>query len=131
MIDLTTDQFELGVITHDHPAMARFYGEVLGLELVGSFPVPGVGTRHKYRLGRNSIKLIELATPLPDRPRGGLPWEATGLRYWTVHVRDLDAVLALLPAEAQLLPLTLATPPIRYAIVADPDGNALELVEGA
>jgi catechol 2,3-dioxygenase-like lactoylglutathione lyase family enzyme len=133
MIEITRDQLELGVVTHDHPAMMRFYGEALGLELVGSLPIASIGVRHKFRLGANSIKLIELDVPLERRPKGGLPWQAAGLRYWTIHVRDLDGVMARLAAAGteQLTAIDEPVPGIRYVIVADPDGNGIELVEEA
>jgi glyoxylase I family protein len=132
MLELATDQLDLGIVMHDAPAMMHFYGETLGLTLRRSFPMPGIGTRHHFAVGTNSIKLIELDTPL-EPVVASMPWEGSGMRYWTVHISNLDAVMARL-VEAGVEPLLgvqQAAPTIRYALVPDADGNCIEFVEGA
>lgn len=129
----TRDELELGIIMRDVPAMMRFYADALGLPLDSSFPVPGIGIRHKFRFGTNSIKLIELDQPIDVAPSAGPPWAANGLRYWTGHVLDLSTALEQIRAHGGTVVVDVQEPKpgIRYAIVADPDGNGIELVQGA
>ena len=133
MIELSRDVLDLGAVAYDTPAMLTFYGDVLGFPRSGSLEFPGVGTLHRFAVGSNTIKILEPERPLDGPPASGMPWEKAGLRYWTVHVADLDAVLTRL-AGAGVQPamgVVVPAPGIRYTIVSDPDGNGIELVEGA
>ena len=127
------DELELGIIMRDVGAMMAFYGDALGLPLEGSFATPGIGIRHKFRVGANSIKLIELDRPIDAAPIDGLPWAANGLRYWTGHVLDLRAALDRIRtgSGAVLAEISEPKPGVWFAIVTDPDGNGIELVQGA
>lgn len=132
MIELSRNDLEVGMVAHDVEAMLAFYRDVFGLAPQPPLPVPGTGTLHRFLLGSNTVKVLAPEQPVGATP-GGLPWEAAGVRYWTVHVTDLDAALAPVRASrgSVLLDVQQPTPKIRYAIVADPDGNCIELVEGA
>jgi lactoylglutathione lyase len=133
MIDLTRDDLDVGTVAHDVEAMLHFYSEVLGLEKRGAMRVRGIGVLHSFSVGSNLVKVLvpEVATTAP--PSGGLPWARAGVRYWTVHVNDLTGLLARLEAHGtpNLTGLVEPAPGIKYAIVTDPDGNAIEFVEGA
>jgi glyoxylase I family protein len=132
MLELVTDQLDLGIVMHDAPAMMRFYGEILELPLKRSFPMPGIGTRHHFAVGTNSIKLIELDEPL-EPVVASLPWKGSGMRYWTVHISNLDEVMARVTDAGvkPLLDVQQVGPTVRYALVPDADGNCIEFVEGA
>ena len=133
MIVLSRDVLDLGAVAYDTPAMLSFYGDVLGFPKSGLVQIPGVGTLHRFAVGSNTIKILEPERQPDGPPASGVPWESAGLRYWTVHVTDLDAVLVQL-AAAGVQPATgvmVPAPGIRYVLVSDPDGNGIELVEGA
>jgi catechol 2,3-dioxygenase-like lactoylglutathione lyase family enzyme len=133
MIELARDDLDVGLVAHDTEAMLKFYGEILGLPSKGSLKVPDIGTLHRFGVGTNILKVLE---PLqhPDRPpAGGMPWDAAGARYVTLHVNDVTGLVAHLTESGveSRTEVREPAPGIRYAIVADPDGNGVELVEGA
>jgi catechol 2,3-dioxygenase-like lactoylglutathione lyase family enzyme len=113
--------------------MLRFYGDVLGLPSAGRpLTVAGFGTLHRFAVGSNVLKVIELEQPSSSKPSGGPPEAAAGMRYITLYVRDLDA--ALEPVIANGHPIVTGpaepVPGVRFAIIADPDGNCVEFVQG-
>jgi glyoxylase I family protein len=79
------------------------------------------------------VKVIETdpkpgLTAAPGGIRG-----ATGYRYWTLHISDLEDKLASLEAAGVkvVVPAKEIRTGITIAIVADPDGNWVELLNNA
>lgn len=130
MVELARDELDVGLVAFDVEAMLRFYGEGLGLPSAGKMKVPGIGAIHRFGVGASVLKVLEPEVPTTARPVGGPPQAAAGVRYVTLHVTDLAAALQQLGAPTVAGPEE-PVPGIRYAIVADPDGNCVELVEGA
>jgi predicted enzyme related to lactoylglutathione lyase len=68
----------------------------------------------------------------PDVPAPVAPlWARAGLRYLTVWVDDLDALVDAWSGsggEVTMPPATLR-PGVRSALLADPDGNVVEAME--
>jgi catechol 2,3-dioxygenase-like lactoylglutathione lyase family enzyme len=133
MIELARDDLDVGLIAFNAEAMITFYGEVLALPSDGTMKIPGIGLMHRYKIG---TQLLKVTVP-NERPAAPvvvkLPWQAGGMRYWTIHVVDLEAVLAGLAAHGvtSVTGILDPRPGVRYAIVVDPDGNGIEFVEGA
>ena len=132
MIELARDDLDVGLIAYHADEMLRFYNEVLALPSAGINPIPGIGVMHRFAIGTQVLKV----TVTDERPAAPtvteFPWQAGGMRYWTIHVVDLDAVLAGLAAHG-VTSVTGAVEPrpgVRYAIVMDPDGNGIEFVQG-
>ncbi|HSG88156.1 MAG TPA: VOC family protein [Pseudomonadales bacterium] len=127
-LEVTKDSIDLGIITRDAAPMVAFYRDVVGLPFEGTVELPGLGTMHRLLAGSSVIKITE-ATPKADAVPGGL-MGATGLRYWTISVPDVDAVAEKVRAAGH--PLIVepreARPGVRIAMVADPDGNWLEFL---
>ncbi len=103
--------------TADPDALARFYGEHLGLEPDGA---------NAFRLGGSRLVISPGAAP------GRTGWRERGLRYMTVQIFDCDG----LTAEMQAAGVEIGQPPrtigqVRYSFVRDPDGNWIELSERA
>lgn len=124
---------DLGIVVRDVDAMVAFYRDTLGLYYEGSNPVPGGGEMHRLWAAETMVKLVA-PDPAPEaaNPPGGLS-EASGMRYFTFTVTNLDEVYdACMAAGASsvLTPFAVA-PSVRIAMVEDPDGNHVEFLERA
>ena len=124
---------DLGIITNNLDAMLNFYGEQLGLEVESVMDMPGGGVMHRFKVGDSIVKVIE-TDPKPNLPAapGGIRG-ATGYRYWTLHISDLkDKVASLEAAGIKIVvPMKEIRTGITIAIVADPDGNWVELLNNS
>ncbi len=125
------DRLQVGIVPHDLAASLEFYRDTLGLAYAGARPALEGRTLHVFALGSATVKLLEVAGSPPGRaPR--VPYaDAAGIRWLTLDVVDLDGILQRCRragARFQLEPVDVRAG-IRVAIVEDPDGNAIELVE--
>jgi glyoxylase I family protein len=128
--NLTKDSIDLGIVTTDAEAMVAFYRDVLGFEDQGETPMPG-GLMHRLACGTSIIKIVALrSAPPAAAPPGGIQG-ATGYRYWTISVSNLTEVVAACEAAGRpvVVPVTELRPGITIAIVEDPDGNWVELLQ--
>ena len=130
---IAKESVDLGIVTRNPDAMLPFYRDFLGLDYQAETPMPGGGSMHRLLCGTSLIKLV---TPgnLKDveAPPGGLAG-ASGYRYWTITVTNLDEMAAKC-ADASVpvnIPPTEIRPGVRIAMVEDPDGNWVELIENA
>ncbi len=122
---------DLGIVTKNPEEMLRFYVQALGLEEEGAIEMPGGGTMHRLKAGSSIIKIIELDPAPPGEAVPGGIRAATGYRYWTITVDNLaecvhqcaDAGFKVVVAEKTV------RPGITIAIIADPDGNWVELLQ--
>jgi glyoxylase I family protein len=133
-LKLTKDSIDLGIVTANPAPMVAFYRDVLGFEDQGTSPLPGgprsSGTMYRLLCGTSLIKIVA-----PDNPPeaaaapGGLRG-ATGYRYWTISVSNLDEAVAA--AESAGTPVivkpTEIRPGVSIAMLEDPDGNWVELL---
>ena len=129
---ITDAGLDLGIVVADGEAALAFYRDALGLELLGSNPLPGGGaTMHRLRCGASTVKLVAPDTVPADRAVGGGLLAATGLRYLTISVTNIDEAVAGLAAAGHRVlrePVDIV-PGARIAIVADPDGNPVEFLQ--
>lgn len=130
-LDITKPSIDIGIVCNDIDAMLTFYGETLGLPLEGTIPMPGGGKMNRFKVGDSVIKVIEL-DPKPETPAapGGIRG-ATGYRYWTITCSNLaDCVARAGAAGAKIVVAAKEVRPgITIAIIADPDGNWVELLQ--
>ena len=130
-VELATEALDLAIVTREHDAMLAFYADILGLP-VSRVGQTSVGEIHYLRAGTSVLKLIRpSAVPEAGRSPGDLT-DATGLRYFTLRVSNLDEVLA--DCERLEVPIVRAKDPLParpgwVAMVADPDGNPVALVQ--
>lgn len=139
-----TGPFEAGVVVRDLDMMERFYREVLGCAEVHRSHIPasiGVPAGLGDELlvvwlqvpSGGRIKLIRPQSP-PMPAQSAVPLAARrGLSYLTFHLGDLDPlVTALAAGGARPLsdPVVIWARGRRISFWADPEGNALELVDG-
>jgi catechol 2,3-dioxygenase-like lactoylglutathione lyase family enzyme len=130
---LTKDSIDLGIVVKDADAALRFYRDTLGFRDQGTMPMPGGGTMYRLLCGTSLIKLVALAqAPPATAPPGGIQG-STGYRYWTISLSNLDDVAAACSSAGYRLAVKPREirPGIRIAMIEDPDGNWVELLETA
>jgi catechol 2,3-dioxygenase-like lactoylglutathione lyase family enzyme len=128
---LTSAGVDVGIVVSDGPKSVAFYRDVLGLSYAGENAMPvGGGTMYRLMAGESMIKLVQ-PEPVPDAatPRGAID-AARGFRYITFSVDDIDAGVARCrDAGAPVLTESTVMPGVRIALIEDPDGNIVELLE--
>jgi catechol 2,3-dioxygenase-like lactoylglutathione lyase family enzyme len=127
------DSVDLGVVCADGPAMLAYYRDVLGLEHIADTPMPKplAGTMHRLMCGTSLIKLVVLDEVPGNRPAPGGLGGGTGYRYWTITVSNLDEVVGDAEAGGHkvAVPRTNVRPGVDIAMLVDPDGNWVELLQ--
>jgi catechol 2,3-dioxygenase-like lactoylglutathione lyase family enzyme len=130
-IALTKDSIDLGIVVKDADAALRFYRDTLGFRDQGTMPMPGGGTMYRLLCGSSLIKLVALAqAPPAAAPPGGIQG-ASGYRYWTISVSNLEELAAACAAAGYKLAVKPREirPGVRIAMIEDPDGNWVELLQ--
>ncbi len=128
---VTKPAIDLGIVTNNLEAMLGFYRDTLGLEFEAAIPMPGGGVMNRFKVGESVIKIIETdPKPAASAAPGGIRG-ATGYRYWTITVRNLADCVARAAAQGSkiVVPAKVIRPGVTIAIIADPDGNWVELLE--
>ena len=64
-LEAQKSSIDIGIIVKDIDAMMKFYGEILGLDLEATIPMPGGGTMNRFKVGDSIIKVIAL-DPAPS-----------------------------------------------------------------
>ena len=122
---------DIGIITRHPDVMMAFYHELLGLPLEATIPMPGGGIMRRLKVGDSVVKIIDTdPEPAADAVPGGIR-AATGYRYWTIHVSNLSDSLATIERARHkiLVGPRVIREGVTIAIVEDPDGNWVELLE--
>ena len=135
---------EVGFCCRDIEALARFYTEVLGFELISVVEVDAAHAR-SAALSDVAYRVARLQTPWGERikllqpskaPKQGesADWilERCNTAYVTFIVDDLEAMLIRLAGKAAVLTgreKVEVRPGVWLAFVRDPEGNLLEFVE--
>ncbi len=129
-VQLTKDSIDLGIVVRDAEASLHFYRDILGLDDQGEMPMPG-GTMHRLLCGTSLIKLVSLSrAPAASSPPGGIGG-ATGYRYWTLSVSNLEEATAQAEEAGRKIVISPREirPGIKISMIEDPDGNWVELLE--
>ena len=130
MTQIQKPAIDIGIVTNNLDAMLAFYGDVLALPVEAVIDMPGGGVMHRFKVGDSIVKVIA-TEPAPQTVAapGGIRG-ATGYRYWTLHVTDLQAALKRVEQTGSpiVVPQKTIRPGVAIAIVADPDGNWVELL---
>ena len=132
-IDIKKGAIDIGIVTNNLEAMLSFYRDSLGLELEATIDMPGGGVMNRFKVGNSISKVIETdPQPTTDAAPGGIRG-ATGYRYWTITVGNLNAVLQKVADDGHKVVIASkeVRPGVTIAIVTDPDGNWVELLENA
>jgi catechol 2,3-dioxygenase-like lactoylglutathione lyase family enzyme len=119
---------DVGLVVKDINKSLAFYVNQLGLQKIGEMPTP-FGQLHRLSFGDSFVKLID---PKEAPPAGALGLtKSLGFRYLTFQVTNIVEVCAEcekagVPFE---LPKQELMPGLTIAMLRDPDGNVVELVE--
>lgn len=130
-IQLGKDSIDFGIVVRDGEAALRFYRDTLGLEHIADTPSGNNGTMHRLMCGSSLIKVIEYPEPpAAANPVGGIA-AASGYRYWTISVTNLDELTASCAAAGYKVAVEPREirPGVRISMIEDPDGNWVELLE--
>jgi len=123
---------QVGIAVADLARSLDFYRGLLGFRVLGEFDWPPTGlTVTHLAAGRTLLELVSggAVTGEPDPPGDPI---RPGARHITLHVTGLDAIVEqLVCADVPLIyePDRLMDG-VRLAVVADPDGTPVVLVEG-
>lgn len=129
-VDLAKDSIDLGIVVRDGAKALAFYRDTLGFEHVGTMPMPGM-TMERLMCGTSLIKIVVRdEIPAVKAPPGGIAG-ASGYRYWTMTVNNLDEILASCEKAGYnvVVPRRTARPGLDIGMVEDPDGNWVEFIE--
>jgi catechol 2,3-dioxygenase-like lactoylglutathione lyase family enzyme len=107
--------------TADGPKTLAFYGEVLGLKTM-----PAIGQVYRFQVGTSEVKFSP-AGRNRSIARGGMN-AAAGMRLWTFRIADEAALAARFAQHGYPAPAFKVVGDIRTALVADPDGEMVQLV---
>ncbi len=128
---ITKDSIDLGIITTDAAPMLKFYRDTLGFSEDGSMDMPGGGKMVRLGCGTTTVKIVVNAKePAASAPGGGIGG-ATGYRYFTISVSNLNEATEEC-AEAGykvVIPPTEIRAGITISMIEDPDGNWVELLQ--
>ena len=131
-LEVGKESIDIGIVVRDIKAALRFYRDTIGLEYEAEMPAGG-GRMHRLMCGSTVVKLV-IHDQVPDRAdNAGGPLGASGIRYWTITVTDLQAItdkcreagytVAVEPRDVR--------PGVRISMVEDPDGNWVEFLENS
>lgn len=127
---MTLQRIEIGLVSADD-ILVEFYASVFELERL---PVSesGSGVVHRLQAPGAVLKVMVPA----QQPTSAGPVEpffaAPGLRYLTLYVSDFDRTIERATARGGHVdhgPMRIG-PDMQLAILRDPDGNTIEVVDG-
>jgi hypothetical protein len=98
----------------------EFYGQVLGFGSIGA-----IGGVSRYQVGPSQLKFTKAANT--TFTRGGIN-DAAGMRLWTMWFPDEEALTKRFTDHGLPAPAFRTIDGVRSALVADPDGEWVQLV---
>ena len=129
-INFTSDTIDIGMVTVNDQEMLHFYQNILGFEKDIEIPFPGIGVVNKLNYGAGFIKILVLEkNPLNINPTGDFS-TSNGIRYITINLSNLEEILDTCKTHNINIinPGTIIRPGVTVALIADPDGNIIELM---
>jgi catechol 2,3-dioxygenase-like lactoylglutathione lyase family enzyme len=129
-IDLKKSAIDMGIVTTNPEPMLAFYRDLLGFRFEATIEMPGGSTMHRLWCGDSLIKIVQhKKDPAATAAPGGING-ATGYRYWTISVNNLDEITAECESAGYKVrvPITEIRPGVKISMVEDPDGNWVEFL---
>jgi predicted enzyme related to lactoylglutathione lyase len=116
---------EIGIVVRDIETVTAFYRDGLGLPHVADLPIP-IGLQRRFAYRDSIIKLLQLDdAPTTSNPPGGVTGGATGLRWLTLQLPDLEEVLERSEAAGGkvAMPIQQWKDGSKFMILEDPEGS--------
>lgn len=132
-IQLTKPGFDLGIVTTNGDAMLEFYRDVIGLEFEATLNMEAVGIAAMHRVWADK-SLLKIVVPVKDvSPGTSGMMSATGLRYFTLSVSNLEEMIQACEAAGATIIWTPREirPGVTVGMVEDPDGNWVEFIQNS
>ena len=127
---MTVNHFDVGLVSASG-ALVDFYAEVFELTELEPREFPA-GVVRRLQCGPGVLKvMVPAATPTAPTATANF-WDQAGLRYLTMWVEDVAAVVGRWRSHSGrvvLEPIELR-PGVAMALVVDPDGNSVEIMQG-
>ncbi len=130
-VNLAKPALDLGVVTNNGDAVLAFYRDLLGFPEVGEVPIAGQGVLKKLQCGDSILKILLLERDIEHHVRGGGYTVATGYRYCCITVSNLEEIVKQCRAAGITIAVDTVSPRpgLKAAMIEDPDGNTVELME--
>jgi glyoxylase I family protein len=111
--------------------MLKFYRDTLGFELEGELQLPGGENMTRLICGTSIVKLVVMDRQPEGRPAPGGLAGGTGYRSWTISCSNLEHLVEKCTRAGYKNPVppTEVRPGAFIAMVEDPDGNWVELLQ--
>lgn len=121
---------EVGIVSRNAAALAEFYCYAFDFEVVKVLEFPQ-GRVHRLAKTPAAIKIFQ-PVDLPAPADLSVEWnQSAGFRYAALHVDDAAITVerALMAGAALLTEVTNHRPGAWFALIADPDGNVMEILQ--
>lgn len=122
---------DVGMVTDDGQAALAFFRDLLGFTEAGEVPFPGLGTVRRLSCGETIFRILDLEKAPPSRANTAAFTDQTGLRYLTLHVSNLDELVAeaVRAGYPNPVPPRVLRPGVRVAQITDGRGITVELMQ--
>ncbi len=130
-INFTSKAIDIGIVTSNKESILNFYENILGFTNEVQIPFPGLGTVNKISYGIGYIKVLVL----DDKPSNTSPIgdfsTSNGIRYITINLSNLDELITICSKNNVVIINSGMTirPGVTVALIQDPDGNLIELMQ--
>lgn len=130
-ISFTSNAIDIGIVTSNKDSILNFYVNVLGFLNEAQIPFPGLGTVNKLSYGEGFIKVLVLDNePKNQNPIGDFSI-SNGIRYMTIHLNNLIELINICSQNKVKIVNSgmIIRPGVTVALIQDPDGNLIELMQ--
>ena len=130
-INFTSKAIDIGIVTSNKESILNFYENILGFTNEVQIPFPGLGTVNKISYGIGYIKVLVLDDkPSNTNPIGDFS-TSNGIRYITINLSNLDELITICSKNNVAIINSGMTirPGVTVALIQDPDGNLIELMQ--
>ena len=129
--NLASEAIDVGIVTSNGLLMLDFYENILGLKKEGEIPFEGLGIVNKFIIGSGYIKVLVLEDKAKFENKIGDFKTVSGIRYLTIHLLNLNDFITNCLSNAVFVatePIEIR-PGVNVAVINDPDGNMIELMQ--
>ena len=128
--ELVLSHIDVGIVTNDREAGLAFWQGLLGFPVEGEVSFPGL-TIVRLKVGHAILRLCIPDAQVARKADNGAFDAETGLRYLTLAISNLDAVIAATRAAGYPIPVEPREirPGVRAAQIQDGQGVTVELME--